>query len=117
MQGGQAMAVFREERRDGLVAVGVTVDCVARDGKAAPRLTPWMALIGAEYENYLGALAPGALMVGATVWFATDWETIWNHHPALADAARVEGGPAYDWTSPAFAAVCERLGLSPLGPK
>jgi hypothetical protein len=115
MQGGQAMAVFREGKRDGLVAVGVTVDCVMRDGKATPRLTPWQALAPTGYRNEPGEALDG-LRVYSARWVPTDWEMIWNHHPVLGDAARLDLGPVYDWVSPAFVAACEGLGLSPLPP-
>jgi hypothetical protein len=115
MRGGQAMAVFREGKRDGLVAFGVTVDCVSRGGKAAPSLTPWQALAPTGYRNQPGQALDGLRLCSAR-WVPADWETIWNHHPALADAARLDLGPVYDWTSPAFVAVCEGLGLSPLPP-
>lgn len=115
MKGGQAMTIFREGKRDGLVAVGVTVDCVTRDGKAAPRLTPWQALAPTNYQNQPGQVLDDLRLCSAR-WMPTDWEMIWNHHPVLADAARLDLGPVYDWASPAFIAACEGLGLSPLPP-
>ncbi len=138
MQGGQAMAVFREERRDGLVAVGVTVDCVTRNGKAVPRFTPWKAVpsgnrppaslaarpdvVDATYQRTIWAFMDESGLQ-ELAWEPMDWEFVRFLHPAIDAAARVDLGPdhaltlpEYDWTSPAFVAACEGLGLSPLSP-